>query len=426
MFRHLIPPDSKHSSYRGRYRVGDNPRIYEVTLHTNVKEVAEKLLNEIHKDAQREAAGLIPASFTRKAQRRPIDELLAEFLKAVGGRGRSADYVKMLRIRIGIVSRGCGWKTAADITKPSFLAWRDRQTEYEPRTLNHFFDSVRVFCNWLDRTFEIPNPLQRVDKLPVPVKHPEGPRAFTEDELRRLFATVKPQRLLQYRLLTFTGLRTNELRQLCWGDLHLGEPPGLQLRAHTTKAKRGDWLPLLPVIVDELKEYRPETWRPNMRVLRRGIADHLTLHGDLKRADIPLVDHLGRRVGFHTFRRTFISQLQRQGVHSRVVMQLARHKSLRLTDWTYTDTTQLPLAAGVQTLAGLAAAGAPSPAPRKSGQTGVVVSNADFSKNGGSDSQAAQAEDKSRELPVLSEAVQDLDWCGQRESNPLLMLGKHT
>ena len=89
------------------------------------------------------------------------------------------------------------------------------------------------------------------------------------------------------------------------------------------------------------------------------------------KAGIPLVDKLGRPVGIHTFRRTFVSQLQKAGVHSPVIMQLARHKSLRLTDSTDTDTTLLPLQEGLETLAPIAAQNAatfaPCSSPRFSG-----------------------------------------------------------
>src|SRR5476649_1565842 len=105
MHKHLILPDSKHSSYRGRYRVGDHPKIHEVTLKTNVKEVAEKLLNDIYKDSQREAAGLIPAGFTRKALRLPVANLVAEFLAAVRKRGGSPDYVRVLKIRVEALAK---------------------------------------------------------------------------------------------------------------------------------------------------------------------------------------------------------------------------------------------------------------------------------------------------------------------------------
>lgn len=67
-------------------------------------------------------------------------------------------------------------------------------------------------------------------------------------------------------------------------------------------------------------------------------------------------------------------------------------KSLRMTDWTYTDTTMLPLAEGMENLAAMAATTkpsefSPSPSPRKFGQKGVGVSKAVLSEN---DSEAAE------------------------------------
>jgi adenine-specific DNA-methyltransferase len=56
MLKYLIPPKGRYRQYRGRFRVGDSPRVYEVTLPTTVKEVAEKLLKERHEDMQREVA----------------------------------------------------------------------------------------------------------------------------------------------------------------------------------------------------------------------------------------------------------------------------------------------------------------------------------------------------------------------------------
>lgn len=378
MLKHLIPPSAKHSSYRGRYRVGDNPKVHEVTLHTTVKEVATKLLTEIHEDAQRESVGLIPAAFTRKALRRPLTELFEEFLDDVRKRGRSSDYVRVVRLRFLALAKGCRWNCMADVTARRFMEWRNAQTRYEARTLNHFYDAARAFFNWVDRTYEILNPLKRIEKLPVPVKYPQGPRAFTEDELGRLFATAKKSRRLLYRLLFFTGLRHKEAKRLCWGDVHLDDNPGLFLRPEATKARRADWLPILSALAPELRAARPEKWHHNMPVFRRGVAAIDTLHRDMVKTGIPLEDKLGRPAGFHTFRRSLISHLQKRGVHSRVIMQLARHKSLRLTDWTYTDTTMLPLAEGIETLAGIAteqksSPGYPCPSPLKSGQNGDSV-----------------------------------------------------
>ena len=380
MHRHLIPPSKKHRTYRGRYRVGDNPKIHEVTLHTTVKEVAEKLLKEFHEDAQRESVNLIPAAFTRKAKCRPIVELFEEYLESVRRNGRTHDHVRVVKLRFLALAKGCRWSCMADVTSRSFMDWRNAQTAYQARTLNNYYEAARAFFNWVDRAYEIPNPLKRIENLSVPVKYPQGPRAFAETELLNLFSVAKPKRRFFYRVMSFSGLRRKEAKRLCWGDVHLDDKPGLFLRAEATKARRADWLPILKALVPELRAARPDNWKANMLVFPRGVADPDTLRRDMVKAGIPLIDKLGRPVGIHTFRRTFISQLQKAGVHPRVIMQLARHKSLRLTDTTYTDTTLLPLAEGIESLAHIASQTvvtiSPRSSPRFSGQTGVSVSKA--------------------------------------------------
>jgi integrase len=380
MQKYLIPPDTKHRTYRGRYRVGDNPKVHEITLRTTVKEVAEKLLKEAHEDAQRESVGLIPAAFTRKAKRRPIAELFEEYLESVRKNGRTNDHVRVMKLRFLALAKGCRWSCMSDVTSRSFMEWRNAQTAYQSRTLNNYYEAARAFFNWVDRAYEIPNPLKRVESLAVPVKYPQGPRAFTETELLNLFGVARPKRRFFYRVMSFTGLRRKEAKRLCWGDVHLDDKPGLFLRAEATKARRADWLPILTLLVPELRAARPENWRANMLVFPRGVADPDTLRRDMVKAGIPLIDKLGRPVGIHTFRRTFISQLQKAQVHPRVIMQLARHKSLRLTDTTYTDTTLLPLAEGIESLAPIAQQIvipiSPRSSPCFSGQSRVLESKA--------------------------------------------------
>ena len=404
MHKHVVPPDARHRSYRGRYRIGDNPKVHEVTLHTTVKEVANKLLDEIYEDSQRESVGIIPAAFTRKAKRRPLTELFEEYLEEVRKRDRTSDHVRIIKLRFLALAKDCRWTCMADVTRPSFIDWRNAQTKYEARTLNNYYEAARAFFNWVDRSYEIPNPLKRVETLTVPVKYPQGPRSFDREELGKLFAVAKPVRRLLYRLLAFSGLRRKEAQRLCWGDVHLDESPGLFLRPEATKARRADWLPILSILVPELRAARPEDWKANMLLFSRGVADVDTLHRDMVKAGIPLNDKLGRPAGIHTFRRTFITLLQKSGIHSRVIMQLARHKSLRLTDWTYTDTTKLPLAEGIETLAAVAAS--PRSSPRSSGQDGDSLSKPVRREKAGTKhfvTETAEAED---DCPALENVVQ--------------------
>lgn len=187
------------------------------------------------------------------------------------------------------------------------------------------------------------------------------------------FSEVNPPRtcplLPQFRGKSVLTRRASHARAQQIRTLHH------QARCEATKARRADWLPILAALVPELRAARPENWKANKPVFLRGVADPDTLRRDMAKVGILLADTLGRPVGIHTFRRTFISQLQKRGVHSRVIMQLARHKSLRLTDWTYTDTTMLPLAEGIETLAAIVAPASPCSSPLKIGQTSAFVSN---------------------------------------------------
>lgn len=166
----------------------------------------------------------------------------------------------------------------------------------------------------------------------------------------------------------------------------------------------------MKAFLHELLAARPVNWKANMLLFPKGVADPYTLRRDMKRAGIPAIDKLGRPVGIHTFRRTFISQLQKAGVHPRVIMQLARHKSLRLTDSTYTDTTLLPLAAGMEMLAPLAAQNeeqiSPRSSPRFSGQNGVFVSNAVQVEKSETNESASQVVERESGCLALAHDVQ--------------------
>lgn len=378
MLKYLIKPKGKRREYRGRIRVGDDPKIHEIALHATNKEVAQRNLDIAYEDAQKESAGLIPGKVTRQAMKRPLLELFEEFMKEKRKSEVSKDYLSNLRLRFPQILEFCHWKTLSDITPKSFLDWRNSKHGFSVRYQNHFLDAVRVFLNWAERTYETPNPLKHVLKLRVPPPPQDGPRAFTEDELAQLY-TAAPRRRFFYRLLTLTGLRHKEASRLIWADVRFdGDNPTLLLRPEATKSRRADKLPIKCDLVPEFLAARPPFAKPETRVFWKGAPNMETLHRDFAKAGIKAKDDLGRPAGFHTFRRTFITHLQKRKIHPRVIMQLARHKSLRMTDVTYTDATQLPLREGIESLASLAKIGPVNPAPAplssplKSGQMGVL------------------------------------------------------
>jgi integrase len=429
MLRYLIAPDEKHPCYRGRYRAGHDPRIREVTFrNVTVKEVADKLLRQLHEDAQREAENLIPAKSTRQAMQKPIMELFAEFMADKRKRGRSEDYVRQVEHRFPTLVQECEWNTLRDVSAKSFHDWRNTQTRYTPRTLNHYLAAAWVFLNWVERAYEIPNALKRVDKYEVKPKYPEGPRAFSNDELIRLLAVAKKWKLL-YLLLALSGLRIKEARQLRWADVQFDGKPQLKLRPEATKSKRPDVIPLFPVLANALKAHRPLHAKPSDPVFRKGIAEVATLRRDAVKAGIELVDECNRPIGFHTFRRTFISLLHASGVAPRTVMQLARHRSLDLTNWVYTDTTKLGTDLAIEKLGGLLfdGNGHPRSAPLFFGHNGPMSSKSVQVKKYQNQTAPSEALENNEFRATFSNLVQDCqngEGSPGRDSNPHGRLGQ--
>jgi integrase len=64
---------------------------------------------------------------------------------------------------------------------------------------------------------------------------------------------------------------------------------------------------------------------------------------DLAAAGIERFDERGRKMDFHSFRKTFATMLNLAGVNLRVAMEAMRHSDPRLTLKTCTDSEMLPV-----------------------------------------------------------------------------------
>ncbi|MGB0372974.1 MAG: tyrosine-type recombinase/integrase [Opitutales bacterium] len=185
------------------------------------------------------------------------------------------------------------------------------------------------------------NPLAHVSKADLRGKQ-QRRRALTEDELQRLLNASGPRRLL-YTMACYTGFRQNELRQLCWGDLHLdGDRPHVRARASTTKNGKDALIPLHPELASELKAAQPTGAKEGERVFYIDTHPDRTFVRDLKNAKVERFDGLGRKVDFHALRYTFCTMLAREGTSQRMAQELMRHSDPHLTAQIYTDISQLP------------------------------------------------------------------------------------
>jgi hypothetical protein len=128
------------------------------------------------------------------------------------------------------------------------------------------------------------------------------------------------------------------------------DTPHVLARAGTTKNRKDSRIPLTRELEAALLAHKPDDAKPNDSVFAKGVPRARTLKQDLEQVGIPFCDEQGRYADFHSLRYSWATHLQRQGVNSRMAMELMRHSDRKLTDKIYTDVNLLPLGETVRNL----------------------------------------------------------------------------
>lgn len=333
----------KADYWYGRYSLPPDPKIHQVALNTPDKEIARKRLREVVLEAQRELEGIIAPRAIRDTSYAPMETLVSEYESDLKGRGLALTHVRDTVRRLQRMLREAAWKTLADVRPDSFVKWRAK-FKASAKTLKEYQVSAVAFLNWLVRLDRLQvNPLAKVDKIDTRGKQVRESRAFTEDELKRLFA-VAGRRLPAYLMLLYTGQRRDEVRSLVWGDLHLRTPqPFVLIRQSTTKDKDKRAIPLHGKLAKLLREMRPASAKDTDSVFRGRFPTYDSLMNDFKRANIEQKDALGRVVHFHAFRKTWQTMGVRYGINQRAAQEVLGHSDPSLTAKAYTDVAALGL-----------------------------------------------------------------------------------
>lgn len=338
--------------YRGRYRLAGDAKASDVALRTVDKRVAERRLDHLVEDVEREREGILPPKPMRDAAQRRLSEHLAELVRDLKARGRCAGYVYRLERRVRKLVRACGWAHPKDVTRESFVTWRGGAAEsLSSKTLNDYLSAANVLLKWMQDQGRIAaNPLGGKSlRVETKGRRKFKRRALTDAEVGALLGAAGRRRAL-YLTAVQTGLRRGELKALRWSDLYLEGPAGfVSARAATTKNRKDAVLGLPAELVGELRALRVLNGAKDGLVFR--MPDYETVRRDFERAGITWgVDVQGRRVDFHALRHTFVTNLGRGGVSALVRRLAARHSDQRLTDGVYNDATQLPVVQAAEAL----------------------------------------------------------------------------
>ena len=320
-------------------QLDDDPMPKRQSLRTTDKRVAQKRMDEIVAREQQERAGLlIPESLTNAATK-SLQKHAMDFIEDLIATDRVGEYTRHIKSRLNRLFKEIGWNLPKDMNSDAFIEWR-KQYKAEPRTKNHYLDTLNAFCNWMKGNKRIEaNPFEHVKRVSIPKGSTGNHRSLSAAEIRRLL-TVAPDRAALYLVAVVTGLRDIELRRLRWEHVYFEQLPYLKLPPDLTKNRRGDIAWLTPEAAHLLHEMNPDG-EAKGRVFK-SMPSHHTFNNHLEQAGIPKHDHLGRSASFHTLRRSLVTLMHKEGVDRRTAMAVARHAHSQLTDVIYADTEALP------------------------------------------------------------------------------------
>ncbi|HEV3439636.1 MAG TPA: site-specific integrase [Gemmata sp.] len=311
------------------------------------------------------------------ARRRPLAELIPEYLAILEAFDREANYRKGVKKHLELLMNECKWHTWSDVNSDSLILFlgklratpckRPHQHTPDkgrsPATLNGYIRSAKGFCNWYSKKLKGDSPLRDLQPFNEQVDLRRSRRILNDDELLQLLAAteaaprrhnckVKPRdRSALYRIAAYTGLRASELASLTPNHFQLDHldrvPPVVIVEAKDAKGRREEPIPLPPHLVEFLRTFLAGR-KPNEKIWPGEWARYhhqaTWLKRDCKRAK------LGDGVTFHGLKRRYVTRLVRSGVEIDLVRRLARHKQLSTTMNYYVGSDLPELAAAVNKL----------------------------------------------------------------------------
>ncbi len=320
---------------------------------------------------------------------KPLDCQVGEWEKAILASGKLEKHAKQQAERVRRIFEECKFKTLADISSNRILTAIDGFRKFvdtvegkkdigpiSGSSKKCYLAAAKSFFNWLKRERRIgENPIEH---LSLKVDPDDGikRRALSAEEIAVLLAWVEKagksfgmygrDRAVLYLLAVESGLRSKELRRLVVSDIDLAGHV-LNVRAATTKNKRGAVLPLRDSTVEILRDYlsgklpgaavfkMPSEFSV-CRMLRKDMINARSAWVQdepqgRKDSDFLSVEDSGEgQVVFHSLRHSFGSMLAAAGVHPKDAQVLMRHSTITLTLDRYSHSYRGSTAAAINSL----------------------------------------------------------------------------
>jgi len=192
------------------------------------------------------------------------------------------------------------------------------------------------------------NPIQWVRQS---TKRRSAPDVLTASEVQMLFATLPLRQKTMVLLAVTTGLRTSELFALQWKDvdfeakqIHVNRSIVQNVIGICKTESSQKPVPVHEHLLEALRQWRAvtpyrasESWVFASR-LNQGRRPYLAQE-IMRRHIRPAARRLGiaKRIGWHTFRHTYSTLLRSTGAELKIMQELLRHSTIRVTLDTYTQ-----------------------------------------------------------------------------------------
>jgi integrase len=240
-----------------------------VSTKTTNRSVAEQILAQYEKDIDRIRVGVTTREELDKVPIKQISlaNLLEQFKTKMIAEGTSPKYIKTAVNRIIELFQSCAIDSSSKIRRETIERWIADEMQRKQRsfgTINAYIITVKSFTQYLtDIGIFATNPLKAIQQLNKELDRRKVRRAMTQDEISQLLRTtakgkqrhgIHPEeRVLIYRLLLGTGLRSTELSLLTPSQF-MFDRFRLVVEAKKTKNKKADVLPVKPSLVRLIEE----------------------------------------------------------------------------------------------------------------------------------------------------------------------------
>ena len=270
---------------------------------------------------------------------------VVEYADALDNKERTSNHVELIQARLLKLFTGCGFTYWRDINAEAIESWlagrrRAKTRKMSQQTSNHYVRAIKAYCTWAVKTGRaVASPVLGLEMVTITDSDDRG--AFTVEQIQTLLAYTRtapkigelngPDRYMLYRMALETGLRLGEIGKLTRADFTLDEP-SVTIQAKHAKNRKRATVPLRKAWAAELRTHL-DGKLPTAAAFKVPPRGHGAkyIRTDMQAAGVTSVDENGLRLDFHSLRHTAGSWLVVRGVPLKIVSQILRHSTIKLT-----------------------------------------------------------------------------------------------